>query len=237
MSCLNRPLSCKTIPMRARLCIKLTKQLIIKVLAIATMSTLSSCASKGHSHLTLASHEKGSSDVAVTIYDSSGRSARSTRDGLLNLILFAPHTIIHLKISNTTKKALTLWAPYCPQGDSAMAIEFRYPRARDKVFQAHTSRGYTCSMGFPKVMTLAPGDDLLVNVDFLSEWTLPFPMKAGEERELEARAVYQSTPLTVENIKRSHGSKQCKYVWTGVATSLWNKIIVSNRTGAAIKKL
>jgi len=171
-------------------------------------------------------------NVSVTIHDSHGLSVNSAPNELLEIVLFASHTHIHLKISNTTKKGLTLWRPYCPEGDRAMTIEFRETGSPDRIFRGGTGYDYTGGMGIPKVLTLAPGDDLIVNVDFLSEWTLPVTLKAGEVRELEMRAVYRSEPLAG---KRMLGSKDAERVWTGTATSKWSKVRVVNRTGAPVE--
>lgn len=173
--------------------------------------------------------------VSVTLHDSHGLSAGSAPNGKLEIILFASHTHIHFKVSNTTKQALTLWQPYCPEGDLAMTIEFREPSSPNKVLRAGTEYSYTGGMGIPKVLTLAPRDDLLVNVDFLSEWNLPFALKTDEGRELEVRAVYSPAPLTDTTKKRWLESKEIERVWTGVAASAWNKARVINRTGKPIE--
>lgn len=174
------------------------------------------------------------SAISVTIHDSHGLSAASAKSHHLEIILFKPHTHFHLKISNTTQQALTLWRPYCPEGDDAMSIEFREPSAPDKVFRAHTGYSYTGGMGIPKVLVLAPADDLLVNVDFLNEWVLPFPMQADEIREMEVRATYRSAPLTDERQKRLFGSKEKDSVWTGESVSEWHKVRIVNGTGSKI---
>ncbi|WP_050027423.1 hypothetical protein [Verrucomicrobium sp. BvORR034] len=174
------------------------------------------------------------SAITVAIHDSHGLSAASAEAHHLEIILFKPHTHIHLKISNTTQQALLLWRPYCPEGDDAMCIEFREASAPDKVFSAHTGYSYTGGMGIPKVLALAPADDLLVNVDFLNEWVLPFSMQADEIREMEVRATYRSAPLTDERQKSLFGSKPKYLVWTGESVSDWKKVRIINRTGSKI---
>jgi hypothetical protein len=201
-----------------------------------------------------ASEPEKNSEVTVTLYDSNGLSSGSAKDHVLEIILYKPHTHIHLKISNTTDQAITLWRPYCPQGDAAMNIEFRETAVPDKIFRAFTGANYAymAGSGFPKAFTLAPGNDLIVNVDFLNEWSLPFSMKVGETREFEMRAVYRSAPLTEERMEHfrkemegSFGSKELaehvfglkeiERVWSGVATSDWQKARVINHTGAAVE--
>lgn len=184
--------------------------------------------------LAQASEPAQTSAIAVTLHDSHGLSAASAESHLLEIILFKPHTHLHLKISNSTQKELTLWRPYCPEGDDAMSIEFREAKAPDKVFRSHTSYGYTGGMGIPKVLTLAAGDDLLVNVDLLNEWVLPFPIQADEIREVEVRAVYRSAPLTDERQKHMFGSTEKDQVWSGVSTSEWHKARIINRTGSKL---
>lgn len=184
--------------------------------------------------LAQASEPAQSSAITVTLHDSHGLSAASAESHLLEIILFKPHTHFHLKISNTTQKDLTLWRPYCLEGDDAMSIEFREAKAPDKVFRSHTGYSYTGGMGIPKVLTLAAGDDLLVNVDLLNEWVLPFPLQPDEIREMEVRAVYRSGPLTDERQKSLFGSKKKEQVWSGVSTSEWHKARIINRTGSKL---
>jgi hypothetical protein len=181
-----------------------------------------------------ASEPSPSSAISVTLHDSHGLSAESAESHRLEIILFKPHTHFHLKISNTTPKALMLWRPYCPEGDDAMSIEFREANAPDKVFRAHTGYSYTGGMGIPKVLTLAAGDDLLVNVDLLNEWVLPFPIQVDEIREVEVRAVYRSAPLTDDRQKSLFGSKKKDQVWSGLSTSVWHKARIINRTGSKL---
>jgi hypothetical protein len=127
-----------------------------------------------------------------------------------------------------------LFRPYCPEGDNAMAIEFRSPNAPDIVFRIQANRFYTAGMGITKAFTLAPGDDLLVNVDFLSEWPLPFPISEGETRELEIRSVYRSAPLTDKLDIALFGTEKNKSIWAGSYTSKWQKARIINRSGKAI---
>ena len=191
----------------------------------------------GMTCLIRAAETQTNSAVSVALHDSHGLSPRSAPNGRLEIILFASHTHIHFKISNTTKQALKLWQPGCPEGDFAMTIEFREPSAPDKISRSGTGNDYTAGMGVPKVLTLAPDDDLMVNVDFLSRsgWNLPVALKAGESRELEVRAVYRPAPLTDQTTKRMFELKETEQVWTGVATSTWNKARIINRTGAPIE--
>ena len=177
--------------------------------------------------------------ITVTLHDSHGVSADSAKDHLLEVILFKPHTAIHFKISNTTDRGLTLWRPKCPQGDDAMSIEFRESvepeAARAKVLRGHTGYVYTGGMGIPKWFTLAPHNDLIVNVDFQNDWVLPFAMKADETRELEMRAVYRSEPLTPEQQKRLLEGTEVPQVWNGAAASEWQKVRIINRTGGVVE--
>ena len=178
-----------------------------------------------------------SSGVTVMIHDSQGVSFDSAPNQVLEVILFKSHTHIHFKISNTTDKGLTLWRPYCPQGDAAMSIEFREVDVPDKVYRSYPGYyAYTRGMGIPKVFTLAPSNDLIVNVDFLSEWILPMTVKADQTRELEMRAVYRSVPLTDEQKKRLLPEPvKIEQVWSGGATSNWQKVRIINRTGATVE--
>jgi hypothetical protein len=203
----------------------------------------------------LASEPKATSEVAVTFFDSNGLSAESAPDHVVELVLFKEHNHAHLKISNTTDHPLVLWQPHCPEGDRAMTIEFRESAAPDKVYRAFAGMNhvYLTGMGLPKTLTLAPSADLIANVDFLNDWSFPFSMNATETRDLEIRVVYRSARLSEEEFKRYTGkdmeklygskelaervlgTKMMEQVWTGVATSDWEKVRVFNRTGAKVE--
>ena len=173
---------------------------------------------------------KPQSEVTITIHDSHGVSFESKWDDLPEIILFAPHTHIHLKISNVSDKPLTLWQPYCPDGDLAMTIEFRDPAKPDEILRSGLRQGYTAGMGFPKVFQLAPRGDLIVNVDLADGyWTMPVALAEGQSREMEVRAVYESEnrPLI------KSGEKELR-AWTGKAVSPWHKMRLINRTGRVI---
>jgi len=172
--------------------------------------------------------------ITMTIHDSTGLSSESATSNTLDIILFKAHTHIHLKISNTTQRGIMLFRPYCPEGDDAMAVEFRSPNAPDVVFRTRPQRDYTAGMGITKAFTLAPGDDLLVNVGFLSDWPLPFPIGEGETRELEVRSVYRSAPLTDKVDISLFGTEKNKLIWEGSHTSKWQKARIINRSGKAI---
>ncbi|HEY1053416.1 MAG TPA: hypothetical protein VGE39_26775 [Prosthecobacter sp.] len=173
--------------------------------------------------------------VSVAIHDSHGLSARSAPGKLLEIILFTANTPIYLKITNTTDRELTLWRPRCPEGDDAMTIEFRDPASSVKVLRAKTAYDYHAGMGIPKVLALASKDDLIVKVDFLSEWRLPILLQAEETRELEMRVVYRSGPLTDATKKRLFESKAMLGVWTGTVTTDWHKARLINRTGKVVQ--
>ena len=142
---------------------------------------------------------------------------------------------------------MMLWRPYCPNGDAAMSIEFREASAPDKIFRARPGFDYTAGMGIPKVFTLAPRNDLIVNVDFQSEWILPLTLEVDQIRELEMRAVYRSEPLTEAErnfpgtdkalqARWNNEVKKMEQVWTGVATSNWQKVRIINRTGERFER-
>lgn len=169
-------------------------------------------------------------EVAIVIHDSHGVSCESALDGVCEIILFQPHTHIHLKISNISTKSLTLWRPSCPEGDSAMTIEFRELGKPDEVFRSGLRQDYTGGAGTPKVLNLAPGSDLIVNVDFLQGyWTMPIPFAVDGWREVEIRAVYHP-----EDKAELAPGEVIQRAWGGRAVSPWRKVRISNRTGKAI---
>lgn len=179
--------------------------------------------------------------IAIAIHDSEGLSPQSAHGKNLSMVLFKPHTNIHLKISNTSGKALNLWQPNCPPGDR-MRIEFREPGAPEKVLTASPQWCYTGGMGLPKMLTLAAGDDILVNVDIVDWWAFPVQMNEDTRKEMEVRAVYESSQLegisakTYADIRERspEESPPAESVWVGVAASPWSKVTISNRTGKAV---
>ena len=180
-------------------------------------------------------------EVAITIHDSHGLSVESTNDKRLELVLFKPHTNIHLKISNTSGKALNLWQPSCPPGDR-MRIEFREIGSPEKILTASPQWCYTGGMGLPKMFTLAAGTDILVNVDILDWWGFPIHMDKDSRKEMEMRAVYESNSLegmlaeTYADIRKRRPDKAppAESVWTGLATTPWTKVEIINRTDKEI---
>jgi hypothetical protein len=111
-----------------------------------------------------------------------------------------------------------------------MTIEFRELKKPDAVFRSGLRMGYTAGMGFPKVFALAPGGDLIVNVDFLDGyWTLPIAFSAEESREVEVRARYEPADKPMLKVE----GKELQ-AWGGKAASPWHKVRIHNRTGKAI---
>lgn len=132
-------------------------------------------------------------------------------------------------------KVITLWQPYCPEGDHAIVIEFRDPGSPSKVFRARPGWGYTGGMGIPKVFTLAGRDDRIVNLDFVSDvdWTFPIHISKDSRREFEVRVGYRSQNLSDEEVKK-YGSYKLEKVWEGEFIGDWQKISVRNASGKAI---
>ena len=171
----------------------------------------------------------GSNEVAIAIHHVSGLSQQSSQGEVPQLILFKPHTHFHLKITNTAADPLTLWKPHCPQGDTALRIQFRSKAAPDKVLESSTQRRYTAGMGLPKTLELGSGDDLIIDVDFLSwDWSMPMALRAGEVRAMEMRVVYHSRAYAGEV---SDYTKQLPPVWVGRVSSSWEPVRIINRTG------
>ena len=173
--------------------------------------------------------------IRVILHDSDGLSSASAPQHHLGLNLFKSHTHIHVRISNVSDRALTLWQPYCPEGDDAIVVEFRDPASLLKVFRARPSWGYTAGMGLPKVFTLAGRDDRIVSLDFVSDldWAFPIHLPKGALRELEVRVGYRSRNLSDEEVKK-YGSYKIEKVWEGEFVGDWQKISVRNASGKAI---
>ena len=180
------------------------------------------------------------SPLRVTLHDSSGLTSASAPEHHLYLNLFKSHTHIHVRISNLSGQVLTLWQPNCPEGDNAIVVEFRDPASPMKVFRARPGWGYTGGMGIPKVFTLASHDDIIVNLDFMSdvEWRFPMHIPKDATRELEVRVGYRSQNLTEEEAKKYGISKDIVRkpdpVWEGEIMGNWQKISARNASGKPI---
>jgi len=175
-------------------------------------------------------NKREKSEVAIAIHDSHGVSYESAKDGICEVILFMAHTHIHLKITNAGAKPLTLWRPGCPEGDGAMRIEFRELNKPDEVFRSGTMTDYTAGSGIARVFDLAPDCDLIVNVDFLGDWTLPIAFAAKDGwRDVEMRAVYEPAESS------PNGDRGLVKAWGGKAVSPWRRVRMVNRTEKALK--
>jgi hypothetical protein len=174
--------------------------------------------------------------LKVTLHDSHGLSIASAPNKRLELVLFAEHTHLHLRISNTTNQTMTFWKPYCPQGDDAIVVKFREPAHPQKVLRASTGWSYTGGMGIPKVFELVGHDDLIVNINFISGmvWILPMQIPKDARLDMEVRVGYRSRNLTADELKRS-GATPVK-VWEGEVLSDWQPITSLNRTGKAFDR-
>jgi len=173
--------------------------------------------------------------LRVTLHDSDGLSVASAPEGRLELILFADHTHLHLRVTNLTDQPVTLWKPFCPEGDHSILVEFRDPATPHKVLRATPGWDYTGGMGIPKTFSLAAHDDLIVNVNFVSDsdWILPMRIAKDERRELEVRVGYRSRNLDDKTAKQFENDKLQK-VWEGEVIGDWHRIVLSNRSGKAI---
>ena len=175
--------------------------------------------------------------LRVTLHDSHGFSAASAPNQRLELVLFADHTHMHFRISNTTDQTLSLWKPYCPEGDDAIVVEFREPAHPQKVLRATTGWCYTGGMGLPKVFGLVGHDDLIVNINFTSgmNWILPMPVPQDARLDMEVRVGYRSRNLSAEELKR-YSTYPVGKVWEGEVVGDWQPITILNRTGKSIEK-
>lgn len=175
------------------------------------------------------------SPLKVTLHDSHGLTQASAPDHRLELILFADHTHMHVRLSNSSDETLTLWKPFCPEGDDAILLEFRESAHPERVLRASPGWGYTAAMGFPKAFGLAPHDDLIVNINFVSDVDWIFPTKVAKDARLdmEVRVGYRSQNLTEDQSKRIAPYPVAK-VWEGEVVGKWQPITIINRSGKTI---
>ena len=180
-------------------------------------------------------HAQNVGPLKVTLHDSNGLTSASAPDHHLELILFKSHTHMHVRISNKLDQALSLWCPYCPEGDESIIVEFRDPNSPSNVYRARPGWVYTAGMGLPKSFVLAAHDDLIVNLDFTSDIGWGLPMRAPKDaiREMEVRVGYRSRNLS-DKQRSGYGDYKIGTVWEGEVIGNWEKISVINRSERAI---
>lgn len=173
---------------------------------------------------------KKGQDIIITLHDSHGASSDSKWGELPVVYTHAAGTNIYLKITNVSKKSVTLWQPGCPPGDH-VTFEFRDVGDPSKVQRAVCTMDYTGGMGNPKTFVLAAGSDLIVDINLIRYWSFPLQLAAGEERTVEMRALYESQPLPKDEPFQPASHAQ---VWAGTAATPWEKLWICNRTTKAI---
>jgi len=132
------------------------------------------------------------------------------------------NTHFHVLLNNRFETPLLLWMPNCPDADRALTFEFKYSET-SSVMRAKIMMDYTAGMGFPKAVTIAPRDALIIDVDFCNYWDFPFQIRAGGYLDLFMRVVYASEPTRSGSKQKLHDS-----VWTGRTESEWIKVRIVN---------
>jgi len=177
----------------------------------------------------------------MTLHDSRGYSFKSAPHHRLELNLFKSHTHMHVLISNVTDHDIVLWSPECMYGDYSLYIEFRDTTHPQAVFRALPGWGYTGGMGNPALTILTSHDDIIVDLDFVSDlqWDFPITIEDGKRMDLEVRVGYRPRELEKDmrelyrNAPKEWRDLEAKR-WKGETFGDWHQITVTNRSGGII---
>ena len=168
--------------------------------------------------------------LMLSLHFLDGLSAKSD-DNMPDIRFLHYGCNLSLLLTNKAGENVTLWKPYCPEGDSAIRLEFKKTSESKTVGVARISHNYTGGMGVPKTFTLVPSDSLVHRIDLSSYWSLPFVLNDGDDTTVFVRAVYESDKA---ESKRSFLPKQSGDVWVGKIETDWTQVRLSNVSGKPV---
>jgi len=171
------------------------------------------------------------SELSLSIHYLDGLTATSS-DHPPNIRFLPDGCHLSLLITNSTEEPIVLWKPDCPEGDSAISLEFKKAMDSEKNGIARPSHDYTGGMGIPKTLTLAAGDSLVYRIDFSSYWSLPFALEDGGDTKVFVRAVYDSKKART---KRPMLPKNAEDVWVGRIETEWDEVRLTNRSRKSVQ--
>ncbi len=170
-------------------------------------------------------------DLSLSLHYLDGLSAAS--NGNLPSIRFQRDGChLSLLLTNKTGEVVTLWKPYCPQGDDAMRLEFKKAADSKTIGIAHTTRGYTGGMGIPKTFQLLPGNSLVHRIDLSRYWSLPFVLNDGDDTTVFVRAVYKSDKVDPKQVPLAENAGD---VWVGEIATEWQQVRLTNASERRIE--
>ena len=178
-----------------------------------------------------APRESDQTKLSLSIHFLDGLSAASS-DGLPEIRFLGDGCPLSLLLTNKTAETITLWKPYCPEGDDAIRLEFKKNPDSETIGIAETFHAYTGGMGIPKTFTLNPGDSLVYQIDFSSFWSLPFVLNDGDDTTVFVRAVYESNKADNHRGRLLDNSSA---IWVGQIATEWQKVRLSNVSGKRVE--
>ena len=168
--------------------------------------------------------------LMLSLHFLDGLSANSN-DNMPDMRFLHYGCHLSLLLTNKAGEKVTLWKPNCPEGDSAIRLEFKKTSESETVGVARISHAYTGGMGIPKTFTLVPSDSLVHRIDLSSYWSLPFVLNDGDDTTVFVRAVYESDKA---DSNRSFLPKQSGDVWVGKIETDWTQVRLSNVSGKPV---
>ena len=168
--------------------------------------------------------------LMLSLHFLDGLSAKSD-DNMPDMRFLHYGCHLSLLLTNKAGENVTLWKPYCPEGDSAIRLEFKKTPESKTVGVARISHAYTGGMGISKTFTLVPSDSLVHRIGLSSYWSLPFVLNDGDDTTVFVRAVYESDKA---DSKRSSLPKQSGDVWVGKIETDWTQVRLSNVSGKPV---
>jgi hypothetical protein len=157
---------------------------------------------------TLLSSSHAADEVAPATFKVQIVPTGSTGKGPRNIALFEKGDHFHVVVTNVSEKPAKIWKEWCSWGYFNLSLEAR--DAEGKVVSiSKRPRGW--DKNYPDPMEIAPGDHLVINVNF-EPYTWPNSPLSAKSRQatIRLKAVYE--------IREDKYSKEMG-VWTGRVSS------------------
>ncbi len=171
-----------------------------------------------------------SNNIKLILYYQNGVTAKSADREPPSILLTDTMCSLHLLIQNISHREIVLWRPHCPEGDACVTFQFKHSELSSEVKTAQMDLdGYIGPNSVPGAVRLAPGEDVIYDVNFCRDWRFPIALKPGEYKRVLMRAVYRSKSVSsdvVREVSALVGSipEEWKRVWVGEASSAWDEV-------------
>ena len=133
---------------------------------------------------------------------------------------------------------MKLWNPGCAIGDSTIALEFKLSEQSSETGVCNSSRQHSRVLSL-ETIAIQPGDSFVYKMNLISYWSLPFDVADQQNVDVFVRFVYHSTDAFnfFSGDPPGNWQKSQDGVWTGIATSPWQKVTIRNFSGRNTQSL